>query len=275
MSVQIDPGEDHVDAQDGGTEVVHQLLLGKAAAHDAGGDGGDAFGGHDGHHAVEQGLAHALVAAAGLDIDGDQLAVAALAGHDDFADEHGVAVQAQGHEMGHAHQGLEVIQLHEGDFVDAEPIEQAILLIPGVQRGGRHGAAHGDTAVAERNRQLENLVGLIAVESVVQIEILHLDIIRGNTGIQPAAHLGIHVLQDPSPGHEGAEEQIAGRGISRQREIQVDRAVRIQAGLKLIQNETVAGLGPEIIHGIEHIFRIQPVDRLLGMHDLHHDSSFR
>ena len=269
MSVQIDPGEDHVDAQDGGAEVVHQFLLGKAAAHDAGGDGGDAFGGHDGHHPVQQGLAHALVAGAGLDIDGDQLAIASLAGHDDLADEHGVAIQPQGHEMGHAHQGLEVIQLHEGDFVDAEPIEQAILLIPGVQRGGRHGAAHGDSAVPEGNGQLQDIVGFAAVKAVLLIEILHLDIRRGDAGIQAGPKRRVQPLQHPGAGHQRAEQQITGRGIPVNGEIQVDRTVRIQAGLILIQDKTVSGLRAEIIDRVEDVFRIQPVNRLAGVNNIH------
>ena len=61
-SVEIHAGEDHIDADYPGTEVVHQVLLGKAAAHHPGGHTGHAFCRHDGQRPVEQGPAHALVA---------------------------------------------------------------------------------------------------------------------------------------------------------------------------------------------------------------------
>ena len=79
------------------------MLLGDAPAHNAGGDASDAFGSHDRHHPMQKGFAHALITASGLDINCDELTLAALSGHHHFTDEDGVSVKPEGHEMRHAH----------------------------------------------------------------------------------------------------------------------------------------------------------------------------
>ena len=103
----------------------------------------------------------------------------------------------------------------------------------------------------------------------MQVEVLHLGVIRSDAGIQAGAELRVHVLQHPGTGHQRAEQEIPGRRIPRDGEIHIDRAVRIQAGLMLVQDKAVAGLRAEIVDGVEHVFRIQPVHGRLGMHNRH------
>ena len=101
------------------------------------------------------------------------------------------------------------------------------------------------------------------------VEIQILGILRGKTGIQPGPEAGVHVLQLAGPGHQGAEEQVAAVGAALDGEIEIDGAVRIQAGLQLIKNIAIARLGTQIIDGIEHVLRVQVVDGLEGMKNLH------
>ena len=108
----------------------------------------------------------------------------------------------------------------------------------------------------------------------MEIKVLHLGIGRGNAGIQAGAELGVRGLEHPGPGDQRAEEQVTGRGIPREGEIHIDRAVRIQAGLLLIQNKTIPGLRAEIVDSVEDVFRVQPVDRLLRVYNPHFGKSF-
>ena len=218
---------------------------------------------------MQQGFTHALVPGTRLDIDGNQFAVAALTGHDDLANEQGVAVKPEGHEMGHPHQGLQIIQVHESDFIHLEPVDEAVLLIQGMQRRRGDGAAHGNPPVAEGNGQLQDVVGFVAVKAVLQIEILHLGIRGGNSGIQAGPEGGIRRLENPGTGDQRAEKEIAGRRIPVDGEIEIHRAVRIEPGMILIQNKPVTGLRSQIIDRVENVFRIQPVDRLSGMYNRH------
>ena len=109
----------------------------------------------------------------------------------------------------------------------------------------------------------------------MQIKVFHLYIGRIDAGIQAAAHLGVYILENAGPGDKRAKQEIPGRGISGNGKIQVNRAVRIQAGLELIQDKAITGLCSEIIDRVEHIFRVQPVDGLLGVYNPHNGYSFR
>ena len=56
VSGEVHAREEHIGAEDDGTEIGHEVGLGQAAGHDPGGDPGDALGCHDRHHPVQQGI---------------------------------------------------------------------------------------------------------------------------------------------------------------------------------------------------------------------------
>ena len=223
---------------------------------------------------MQQGPGHALAAAAGLNIDGGQLRVLPPAEEDRLADEPGVPVQPQGDEMRHMHHLHQGVPVPGDQLVHLQPGQQGLLLLPGVQGRGGHGAAHGDAPVAEGNLQRHHHVALADVETVLQIELPALGILGIQVGIQAGPQLRVHVLQHPGPGHHRAEEQIPGGLVPLDGEIQVHRAVRIQAGLQLIKNIGIARLGPQIVDGVENVLRIDIVHGLLRMQDIHEGRSF-
>ena len=110
--------------------------------------------------------------------------------------------------MGHTLEALEIVHIHKGDFIHLEPVDEAVLLVPGIEGSGSNSAAHRNAPVTEGDGQLEDFIGFVAVKTVMSIEILHLDIIRGDTCVQTAAHLRIHVLQNACAGNQRAEKEI-------------------------------------------------------------------
>ncbi len=103
----------------------------------------------------------------------------------------------------------------------------------------------------------------------MQIEILHLGVGRGDTGVKSGPEGWIQRLEHAGTGHQRAEQQIAGGRISIDGEIKIDRAIRIEPGMVLIENKPISGLRSEIIDRIKDIFRIQAVDRLQRVNNSH------